>query len=237
MKIKFPEDFKWGSSFSGPQTEGAAFEDGKSPTIWDEWFRINKSRFYEQNFVKNNFYHNYKEDIKLAKQANFNSLRTSIQWSRLIPDGKTINQKAVDFYRNVFSEMKKQKQTVSVNLFHFDTPLWAQKLGGFENREIVDKYVFYAKTCFKLFNDLVDIWYTFNEPIVTVECGYLYDYHYPNILSFKKANLVYWNILIAHFKAVAEFRKIKSKSKIGIILNITPAIPRSQNKEDLDAAI
>lgn len=60
-----------------------------------------------------------------------------------------------------------------VNLYHFDLPYCLQEKGGWENKEIVRAYEAYARTCFELFDDLVDRWITFNEPIVPVECGYL----------------------------------------------------------------
>lgn len=187
MKYQFPKQFLWGSAFSGPQTEGAFFVDAKAATIWDHWIKINKHRFYETNNVKNDFYYHYKSDIKIAADLKFNSLRTSIQWARLIPDGVNVNQKAVDFYNNFINEMIANNIEPIMNLHHFDMPLWAQQIGGWENREVVEKFAFYEKTCFTLFADRVKKWSTFNEPIVTVEGGYLYDWHYPIIsLIWKK---------------------------------------------------
>ena len=33
--MPFPSDFTWGVSSASYQTEGAAFEDGKGPSVWD----------------------------------------------------------------------------------------------------------------------------------------------------------------------------------------------------------
>ncbi|MDA4349048.1 family 1 glycosylhydrolase, partial [Escherichia coli] len=49
--------------------------------------------------------------------------------------------------------------------------------GGWENREVVEAFGRYAQTCFTLFGNRVKHWFTFNEPIVPVEGGYLYDFH------------------------------------------------------------
>ena len=38
---------------------------------------------------------------------------------------------------------------------------------------LVDEFVAYAETCFKHFGDLVQWWFTFNEPHSTVTGGYI----------------------------------------------------------------
>ena len=66
------------------------------------------------------FYANYKDDIQLLKETGHNSFRTSIQWSRLIPDGiGRVNQKAVDFYNNVIDELIENGIEPFMNLYHF----------------------------------------------------------------------------------------------------------------------
>lgn len=57
------------------------------------------------------FYHRYKEDIALFKEAGMNIYRMSIAWSRIFPYGDDAkpNQAGIDFYRNVFEECKKQE--------------------------------------------------------------------------------------------------------------------------------
>src|SRR5699024_5468778 len=82
--------------------------------------------------------------------------------------------------------------------------------------------------------DRVTKWFTFNEPIVPVEGGYLYDFHYPNVVDAGRAAQVAYNTMIAHAKAVEAFRSFEIKNgKIGIILNLTPSYPRSENPADL----
>lgn len=239
IKYKFPESFWWGSATSGPQAEGAALIGGRKPSIWDHWFQINPDRFHNGVGPEHtsNFYNQYKEDITLMKETGHNSFRTSIQWSRLIPDGiGEVNSEAVDFYNNVIDEMLAKEIEPFINLFHFDMPMSMQEIGGWENRKVVDAYVVFAKICFDLFGDRVKYWFTFNEPIVPVEGGYLYDFHYPNIVDFKKAAQVAHHTIVAHAKAVEVYREMNLVGKIGIILNLTPSYPRSQNSADVKAS-
>lgn len=241
MKIdySFPEKFWWGSAASGPQTEGAALMDGRKQSIWDYWYSIEPESFHngvgpEQT---SDFYHRFKDDIQLMKETGHNSFRTSIQWSRLIPDGTgQINEKAVDFYNQVIDELLANDIEPFINLYHFDMPMCMQEKGGWESREVIDAYVQYAKACFRLFGDRVKYWFTFNEPIVPVEASYLYNLHYPHIVDFKRAAVVAHHTIVAHARAVEAFKESNALGQIGIILNLTPSYPRSEDKKDRAAA-
>uniref|UniRef100_A0A5Q0TLT8 Family 1 glycosylhydrolase n=2 Tax=Vibrio algicola TaxID=2662262 RepID=A0A5Q0TLT8_9VIBR len=244
MQHQFPKNFWWGSASSATQTEGAAFEDGKGENIWDHWYKTQPNRFFGDVSATDasTFYQHYRSDIALMKEIGHNSFRTSISWSRLIPNGcGEVNPKAVEFYNNVIDEMLAQGIEPFINLFHFDMPMAMQEIGGWESRKVVEAYTEFAATCFELFGDRVKYWFTFNEPIVPVEGGYLYDFHYPNVVDFGRAVTVGYHTMLAHAKAVAKYRQYQQKNQqqegqIGIILNLTPSYPRSQNPADLKAA-
>lgn len=233
--MQFPENFLWGAAASAPQTEGHSLEDGKSATTWDKWFAMNPEKFNEGQGPENtsNVYEEYTNDVQIMEDLHLNSYRTSIAWARLLPDGKTLNIAAVKFYRQYFQELINHGVHPIINLFHFDMPWWLMEKGGWETREAVDAFYFYAKTAFEQFGDLITDWVTFNEPIVHIEMGYLYGFHYPAVVDFKKAIQVGYHTLMAHVRAVKAFRETNiSGGKIGIILNVTPAYARSGDKAD-----
>ncbi len=239
MQYRFPESFWWGSASSAPQAEGASLQGGKAPTIWDHWFAIEPNRFHQQvgPAETSTFYKYFRDDIGLMAEIGHNSFRTSISWARLLPAGQgEPNAEAVSFYQDMLDELLARGITPFINLFHFDMPLAMQEIGGWENREVVDAYADFAATCFRLFGGKVKHWFTFNEPIVPVEGGYLYDFHYPNVVDFRRAATVAYNTMIAHAKAVQAYRQLGGDGQIGIILNLTPSYPRSQNPADLKAA-
>ena len=240
MNYRFPEGFWWGSAISGPQTEGRIKDDGKGDNIWDHWYREDPSLFFDQVGPEETsaVYSHYKEDIQLMKATGHNSMRTSIQWSRLFPEGRgDINPKAVAFYNDYIDELIANDIEPFINLYHFDMPLALQEIGGWENKEVVEAYINYAKTCFELFGDRVKKWFTHNEPIVPVEGGYLYKFHYPAVVDMKRAVQVAYHESLASAKAIKVYRDLNLDGEIGIILNLTPSYPRdANNPEDVKAA-
>lgn len=212
---------------------------GKSQTTWDVWFERQPGRFHQGvgPAETSTFYRHWKQDIALLKQLKHNSFRTSLSWARLIPDGVgEVNPQAVSFYNHVIDELLAQGITPFITLFHFDMPMVMQEKGGWENRDVVEAFGRYAQTCFTLFGDRVKHWFTFNEPIVPVEGGYLYDFHYPNVVDFKRAATVAYHTVLAHSTAVRAWRAGRYDGEIGIVLNLTPSYPRSQHPADVQAA-
>ena len=82
----------------------------------------------------------------------------------------------------------------------------------------------------------MDQWITFNEPIVPVEFGYFYDAHYPHKVDAEAAVKVAYHTQLASSMAVKACHELLPDSKIGIVLNLTPAYPRSQHPADVKAA-
>lgn len=241
MNYQFPEGFWWGSAASGPQTEGVFEGDGKAQNIWDFWYEEKPEKFFNEvgPDKTSQFYKKYHEDIQLMKATGHNSFRTSIQWSRLIPDPKTgvVNQKAVDFYNDVINSLLEHDIEPFMNLYHFDMPMILQEQGGWLSRDVVDQYVYYAKTCFELFGDRIKKWFTHNEPIVPVEGGYLYGWHYPDEVNLKHGVQVAYHEALASAKAIEVYHNMNLSGEIGIVLNLTPSYPRDpQNEEDVKAA-
>ena len=112
------------------------------------------------------FYHHYKEDIALLKEMGFKMFRLSISWSRIYPTGEEEkpNQAGLDFYRNVFTELRKAGIEPLVSIWHFDTPLaLEEKYGGWLDRKYIALYEKYVTTIFNEYKGLVKYWLTFNE--------------------------------------------------------------------------
>lgn len=239
MEYRFPDNFWWGTATSATQSEGRIPGDGKGDNIWDYASHHFNERFFQGVTADDTstFYQHYREDIQRAKDIGLNSFRTSISWSRLIPDGDgEVNQQAVAFYNAVIDELHAQGIEPFINLYHFDMPMALQEKGGFENREVIDAFARYARICYQLFGDRVRYWFTFNEPLIPAEAGYLHPRHYPYVTDFRRAAQVLHHIVLAHCKAVAAWRELGLTGQIGIIMDVIPVYPRSDSAEDLQAA-
>ncbi|KDP28154.1 hypothetical protein JCGZ_13925 [Jatropha curcas] len=169
----FPPGFIFGSGTSAYQVEGAASEDGRSPSVWDT--------FAHQGFangatgdVAADQYHKYKEDVKLMVKTGLDAYRFSISWSRLIPNGRgSINPKGLQYYNNLINELISHGIQPHVTLYHYDHPqVLEDEYGGWVSRKIVEDFTYYADVCFREFGDRVAYWTTLNEPNVLLIAGY-----------------------------------------------------------------
>ncbi|MDR2773010.1 MAG: glycoside hydrolase family 1 protein [Elusimicrobiota bacterium] len=243
IKYQFLKNFWWGAATSGPQSEG--FHDKPHLSVMDFWFKQSPQEFYDGvgPFSASEFYTHYEQDIKMMKEIGMNSLRTSIQWTRLIDDFQTcsVNKKGKEFYDKLIDSLLDNGILPIMNLYHFDMPIELfDKNGGWLSKETVDLFVKYAKVAFDLFGDRVKYWAVINEPIVQPEAGYLYGFHYPKYVGHgPDAVQIIYNIALATSKTVDAFRQSKvgkNGGQISTILNLTPAYTPTDSPEDKAAA-
>ena len=92
----FPKDFIWGAATSSYQIEGAAFEDGRGPSIWDTFCKTpGKVANGDTGDVANDHYHRYPEDIAIMKELGLQSYRFSFAWPRMFPQGSSAKEERV----------------------------------------------------------------------------------------------------------------------------------------------
>jgi 6-phospho-beta-glucosidase len=244
LGVKLPDDFFFGAAMSGPQTEGAWREGGKLENLWDTWSNERISDFFNcvGSYVGNDFSRRHHDDFVLLKSLGLDSVRTSIQWSRLLDQNGNINPEGEHYYHELFADAKAVGLEVFVNLYHFDMPTYLFRRGGWESREVVDAYAHYARLAFRSFGKEIRYWFTFNEPIVEPEQRYQNGIWYPFFKDFRRAREVQYNITIAHSLAVYEYHLAKAdgfmmdNSRIGLINCFTPPYTKENpSKADLEA--
>jgi 6-phospho-beta-glucosidase len=172
MINQFPKDFLWGGAVAANQCEGAYLEDGKGLSVQDVLPHGLKGERTEQPTEDNlklegiDFYHRYKEDIKLLAEMGFKVFRTSIAWSRIFPQGdeNQPNEKGLQFYDDLFDECLRYGIEPLVTLSHYETPLYlAEQYDGWRSRKLIGFYANYCQTVFTRYKNKVKYWLTFNE--------------------------------------------------------------------------
>lgn len=177
----FPDGFLWGGATAANQVEGAYDVDGRGLAnvdvvpIGEDRFPIiagQKKMFdFEEGYFypakgSIDFYHNYKEDIALFAEMGFKTYRMSIGWTRIFPKGDELepNEAGLQFYENVFKELRKYDIEPLVTITHFDFPMHLiEAYGGWRNRKVIEFYERLCKVIFNRYKGLVKYWLTFNE--------------------------------------------------------------------------
>lgn len=190
MKSYFPKDFLWGGAIAANQAEGAWNVDGKGMSVADvsrfkpdisvedyqsQWhtsladIAIAKETDDTVYYPKRrgiDFYHRYKEDIKLFGEMGYKTLRVSIAWTRIFPNGNEAepNQKGLDYYRDLFETLRAHHIEPLVTLSHYEMPLYlVERYDGWVSREVVGFFTKFSETVFHEYKDLVTYWLSFNE--------------------------------------------------------------------------
>lgn len=238
---KVKKDFLWGSASAAYQCEGGWNEGGKGESNWDQFCHSAENTTGITGDVAADFYHRYKEDIRLMAEGGQNAFRFSIAWTRILPDrsGK-VNPEGVAFYRDVIAECRKYGITPFVTLLHYDIPSWLEDIGGFRSEEFSDAFAQYARTVFEQFGDSIPYYSTINEATHNTYCSYLRGNYPPNQHDTQAVVQCAYNFMVANAKAIREFRKLGLRSKIGIvhttnsvqILQDTPEYREAQRKAD-----
>ncbi|KAJ4956877.1 hypothetical protein NE237_013660 [Protea cynaroides] len=245
--------FVFGAGTSAYQVEGAAFEDGRTPSIWDTF--AHSGRFGDNNNgdIACDMYHKYKEDVQLMVDTGLEAFRFSISWSRVIPNGRgPVNPKGVQYYNSLINELIRHGIQPHVTLFHYDVPQELEdEYGGWLGRKIVKDFTAFADVCFREFGDRVSYWSTMNEANVFVMGGYDLGIFPPgrcsapfgsNCTGGSSATEPYiatHNILLAH-ASTARLYKEKYQAKqhglIGLDILTYGLVPLTNSTEDVKAA-
>lgn len=224
--IHFDKNFMFGACTSAEQSEGNR-KDFK--TNWDLFYKSFPNHFFNKVGPKNTsqVFKKYKEDIALYNEIGLDSFRTSISWARLFPKKGEISRAGINFYHRYIDELIDKDIKVMICLNHFDLPDWVVKMGGFENPAVADEFLKYAELVLEEFGTKIDYLITFNEPVVPIYCGYLGKDHWPRVNDGLSAVRAAYGTILCHTKVVNLFNLVyrgKIKTKIGVIVNISPAL-------------
>ena len=232
-------NFLWGVATSSFQIEGAANEDGRGLSIWDTFCRVpGKVVNGDTGDIACDHYHRYKEDLDLMKWMGVDAYRFSVAWSRVLPNGVgAVNKAGLDFYDRLIDGALERGIQPWLTMYHWDLPKALQDRGGWNNREIVTWFEEYAHLLTTQFGDRVKHWMTLNEPLCSAWIGHLYGDMAPGITDLQTALNASHHLLMSHGIASQVTRSNVKDSKVGIVINVTPAVPATDSDDDRRASI
>ncbi len=235
--MHFQDDFLWGSASAAYQIEGGASQDGKGPSIWDSYSQIPGNTFKNSTGeVAIDFYNKFEEDIELMKEMGLNAYRFSVSWPRIMPDGRTINEKGVEFYHKVIDKLIACGVEPILTIYHWDLPQALQdQYGGWESREIINDFTQFCALLYKEYGNKVKYWVSLNEQNIFIGLGYVKKLHPPKVSNYQRFLNANHIASLANASAIKLFREMQIPGQIGASFAYSPTYAKSEKPEDVIA--
>ena len=234
----FPAGFRFGAATAAFQVEGAAAEDGRTPSIWDAFCRVPGAVANgDTGDVACDHYHRYRQDVALMRGIGLDTYRFSVSWARVRPDAGALNPAGLDFYRRLVDELLDAGIMPWLTLYHWDMPQALEERGGWTSRESADLFTEYALDVHDALGDRVPVWTTLNEPWCSSFLSYTAGVHAPGRRSIAAGLTASHHLLLGHGQVIRELRSRDSSLNLGLTLNLTVADPHDpDDPADVDAA-
>ena len=235
----FPKGFLWGTATASYQIEGAAREDGRTPSIWDTYARTpGRVRNGDTGDIATDHYHRWREDVALMADLGIGAYRFSLAWPRIQPTGRgPAVQKGLDFYRRLVDELLEKGIRPVATLYHWDLPQDLEDAGGWPERVTAERFAEYAALAADALGDRVRTWTTLNEPWCSAFLGYGSGVHAPGRTDPVAALRAAHHLNLAHGLAVQALRdRVRADAQCSVTLNIHHVRPRTDTEADNEAA-
>ena len=206
--LVFPADFTFGSATAAYQIEGAASEDGRTPSIWDTFSRTpGKVWNGDTGDVACDHYHRVDADLDLMSDLGLQAYRFSIAWPRIVPTASgEINRAGIDFYSRLVDGLLVRGIRPVATLYHWDLPQYLEDAGGWTSRATTDAFARYAEIMGAALGDRVHTWTTLNEPWCSAYLGYGQGGHAPGRHEPSAALSAVHHLNLAHGRALQALR-------------------------------
>lgn len=238
-ELRFPAGFRWGTATAAYQIEGAAKEDGRTPSIWDTFSRTpGKVRNGDTGDIAADHYHRMREDVALMKRLGVTDYRFSIAWPRVQPTGRgPAVQKGLDFYRRLTDALLAADIRPVATLYHWDLPQELEDAGGWPQRETAQRFGDYAGIMAEALGDRVATWTTLNEPWCAAFLGYGSGVHAPGRTNASASLRAAHHFNLAHgWAAQLLHAALPPASEVSLTLNLHAVRPLTNSAADVDAA-
>lgn len=207
--MKFPEDFKFGTSTSAYQIETSFEHDWKGVTSLD-------GHIFDQTTAHEK---RWEEDVNLIATLA-PQYRMSLMWSRLQrAPFADFDADAKQHYHQVLDRLRTKNVEIMMVLHHFTNPVWFSQLGGWEKKENSAMWLDFVKKLVEEFGDYISSWNTFNEPNVYACFGWIVGKFPPFKNNIILAAKVVKNMGLAHNEAYQIIKQKYPHHPVGISHN------------------
>jgi len=234
--LVFPQEFLIGSATAAYQIEGAAHEDGRSPSIWDT-FSHTKGKVVngDTGDVADDHYHRLDDDLNLMASLGLEAYRFSISWPRVQPGGRgAANGKGLAFYGRLVDGLLQRGIRPIATLYHWDLPQELEDAGGWPARDTAHRFAEYAAIVGEALGDRVHTWTTLNEPWCSAYLGYGSGGHAPGRTSGRDALAAVHHLNLAHGLGTQALRSVVAKqdAQYSVTLNFHVLRPGNDKADD-----
>ena len=230
----FPNDFIFGVATAAYQIEGSKFGNCGS-SHWDTWSETPGNVHNSDNgSIACDHYNRFYDDLDIIKSGGFDSYRFSTSWSRVMPDGKSVNSEGLDFYDRLVDGMIARGLKPNLTLYHWELPSYLADIGGWTNRDIAERFAEFTDVIINRIGDRIDHTATINEPWCVAWLSYFLGGQAPGIRDIRAAVRAMHHVMLAHGKAL-EVLKSHGQSNLGIVLNLGHGEAASNTQADINA--
>lgn len=221
--LRMPDGFLWGAATAAHQNEGS-----NTASNWSAWEQ-KPGRIFEgqRSGLAANWWdlETAAADFDRAAGMGLNTLRVSVEWSRIEPEPGVFAAAALRRYGEMIALLRERGLRPMVTLHHFTDPLWLVRLGGWENPLIGDYFARFTERVVDALGDRVNLWCTVNEPIVYAYSGFLNGNFPPGVKQLKRALTVLRNMLMAHSRAYRTIHRIQNDAVAGLAHHMRYFLP------------
>lgn len=218
----FPPDFLWGVATSAHQVEGSSANNQ-----WKAWEKNGRIKSRDRLGLACDWWRNAEGDFDAAQALGINTLRLSLEWSRIEPSEGKWDAAALQRYREMLKALHQRGMRPFVTLHHFTNPLWFEAKGGFASPQAPALFERFTRRVLAALGDMCCDWTTFNEPNVYVALGYFLGEFPPGKKGrVLEAARVTSNICLAHAAAYQTIHSLQANANVGWAQHVVVFKPR-----------
>jgi len=221
--LRMPPGFLWGVATAAHQNEGDNHNNQ-----WAAWEQQPGRIHQGQRSGKATDWWNLETaaaDFDRTAELGLNSVRLSVEWSRIEPEPGVFDASALRQYAEMLRLLRQRGLEPMVTLHHFTDPLWLAEIGGWENPLVEDYFSRFTARVVETLGDQVTLWCTINEPLVYAVVGYLDGRFPPGVKNVRRAMNVLRRMLLAHGRAYRTIHRLQNNARAGLAHHMRVHLP------------